>query len=162
VTVASDAHAAMPSVPLAERKRKVNTIGLTWARLWHQALQRLSRCAQVTQDDERDAFRAQLTDAEDWLYMDPEAEKGNADTFRGKLASLNAVGEPIAARAREAAARTERVTGAKLLIDLVKKAGKDWPATRPWLNATQVSSLVELVRHCFPVDNMLFMLLYLC
>ena len=78
--------------------------------------------------------------------MDPEAENGTADTFKGKLKTLTAVGDPIKARAHEAARRPDRVSGAKLLIDLVKKAKKDWPAARPWLNATHVDKLTTLVR----------------
>ena len=100
----------------------------------------------MTTEDERSTFRTQLTDAEDWLYMDPEAETGTADTFKSKLKTLTAVGDPIKARAYEAARRPDRVSGAKLLIDLVKKAKKDWPAARPWLNTTHVDKLTDLVR----------------
>lgn len=47
---------------------------------------------QVTTEEQREGFRTQLTDAEDWLYMDPEAEKGTAETFKAKLQSLTATG----------------------------------------------------------------------
>ena len=57
-----------------------------------------------------------------------------------------AAGDPIKERAYEAARRPERESGAKLLVDLVKKAGKEWPSTKPWLNATHVQRLTELVR----------------
>ena len=105
------------------------------------------RCVrQVTTDEQRDAFRGQLTDAEDWLYMDPEAEKGTADTFKDKLSALRAVGEPVAARVREAAERGDRVDDAKLLVDLVKKAVNSWPAAKPWMNTTFIETLSEKVR----------------
>ena len=105
---------------------------------------------QVTTEEERDAFRAQLTDAEDWLYFDPEAERGTADTFAAKLAVLAAVGDPIKTRVYEASRRPERLQGAKLLIGLVQKAQAEWPTQRPWLNATHVEKLGSLVRPLCP------------
>jgi hypothetical protein len=44
-------------------------------------------------------FIEQLTEAEDWLYGDGEAEA--ADAFQTRLAALKAVGEPISRRAAE-------------------------------------------------------------
>ena len=107
---------------------------------------RVATRLQVTTEEQRDAFRAQLNDAEDWLYMDAEAEKGNADTFRSKLRTLTDLGDPIKVRAYEAARRSDRVGGAKNLIAAVKKAAKDWSKERPWLNTTHVQKLADLVR----------------
>ena len=78
--------------------------------------------------------------------MDPEAETGTPDTFAAKLRALVAVGDPIKTRVYEASRRPERIKGAKLLIDLVRKAEKDWPKAKPWLNATHVAHLGSLVR----------------
>lgn len=105
---------------------------------------------QVTTEEQRDGFRTQLNEAEDWLYMDPEAEKGTAETFQAKLAALRGVGDPVQGRMREAAERDDRVGDAKLLVDLVKKAVNSWPDAKPWMNATFIEALAQKVRLPLP------------
>jgi hypothetical protein len=56
-------------------------------------------CCQVTTEEARVKFIEQLTEAEDWLYGDGEAEA--AEAFKSRLSALKAVGEPIARRAAE-------------------------------------------------------------
>jgi hypothetical protein len=100
---------------------------------------------QVTTEEQRDAFRAKLNKAEDWLYTDPEAETAKAATFQAKLAELIKVGDPIKVRVYESSRRQERIAGAKLLVDLVEKSANSWPEAKPWLNATHIQQLADMV-----------------
>jgi hypoxia up-regulated 1 len=100
----------------------------------------------VTTEDARDTFRSQLTDMEDWLYMDPEAETAGADILRAKLKTLTAVGDPIKMRAYELQRRPERVDGAQSIIVMVEMSTNSWPDTRQWLDVAQIQELRQLVR----------------
>jgi hypothetical protein len=99
----------------------------------------------VTTEEQRDGFRGQLTKAEDWLYMDPEAEAAKASTFKARLADLKKVGDPIKLRVYESSRRPERIAGAKLLVDLVEKSVNSWPEAKPWLNTTHIKQLADMV-----------------
>lgn len=107
--------------------------------------------AQVTKEEAREAFRSQLTEIEDWLYMDPEAESASAAMLLAKLATLTAVGDPIKTRVYEMQRRPERVEGARSVINMVALSTNSWPETRPWLDPAQISELRQLVcnaLHC--------------
>jgi len=75
-----------------------------------------NRLAPYEKDEARASLGKELDGMEDWLYG--EGEKANKGVFVQKLEGLQAVGEPIAARAREfdllpdAFARLERVVDA--------------------------------------------------
>lgn len=51
----------------------------------------------MSTEEQRTKFAAELTEAEDWLYMDGEGEA--VDAFKAKLKALKDVGEPIVRRA---------------------------------------------------------------
>ena len=105
---------------------------------------------QVTTEDMRDSFKEMLMDAEDWLYMDPTADKAEAEIFQAKLAVLKAVGDPIQGRVFEMQRRPERMQKALELTEVVAMATNSWPEMRPWLNATRVEMLREKVWHGAP------------
>lgn len=105
-----------------------------------------SAAVQVTTEEMRDSFKEMLTDAEDWLYMDPEADKAEAEIFKAKLDVLRAVGDPMHIRMYEMQRRPDRMKKALELTDVVAMATNSWLETRPWLNSTRVETLRETVR----------------
>lgn len=107
---------------------------------------------QVTTEEMRDSFKEMLTDAEDWLYMDPEADKAEAEIFKAKLDVLQAVGDPMHIRMYEMQRRPDRMKKALELTDVVAMATNSWLETRPWLNSTRVETLRGQVRPvgCIP------------
>lgn len=114
----------------------------------------------MTTEAQRSAFATALSDAEDWLYSDGEAE-GTA-AFRKKLKSLTALGEAIELRVRETEARPAAVESAKKWADVTKlvrgrvvaqhtqlcthnythQTIKTWETTKPWINATDKDALL--------------------
>lgn len=72
----------------------------------------------MTTEAQRTEFSAALSDAEDWLYADGEAEGTMA--FRKKLKSLTALGEAIQLRVKEQTARPAAVDSAKKWADITK------------------------------------------
>lgn len=108
---------------------------------------------QVTTEEMRDSFKEKLTDAEDWLYMDPEADKAEAEVFNAKLDMLQAVGDPMQIRLYEMQRRPDRMRKALELTDVVAMATNSWPEMRPWLNSTRVEMLREKVRPSWLCDR---------
>ncbi|KIZ04287.1 hypothetical protein MNEG_3673 [Monoraphidium neglectum] len=96
---------------------------------------------EVSTEEQRSDFREALMDAEDWLYGDGEAEA--AAGFRKRLAELRAVGNPIARRAAELAARPKAVAAARESAELALKVAGLWHETKPWINETDAAEMVE-------------------
>lgn len=78
----------------------------------------LTPATQVTTETQRSEFATALSDAEDWLYADGEAEGSTA--FRKKLKSLTALGEAIQLRVREKEARPAAVESAHKWAGITK------------------------------------------
>lgn len=89
----------------------------------------------MTTEEARDAFRSSLTDAEDWLYSDGEAEAAAA--FRAKLKTLTAVGDPMTRRAAEYEDRPKVVDAARKAVELDIKVVRGWEASKPYINETE-------------------------
>jgi heat shock 70kDa protein 4 len=64
--------------------------------------------------EEKDALTAALTEAEEWLYDNMEADRG---TFAGKLAALRKLGGPLQARKTEAEGRNAAVNALLAAVD---------------------------------------------
>lgn len=97
-----------------------------------EALETNGMLLQVTTEEQRMKFLEQLTDMEDWLYSDGEAEA--AAEFKKRLATLKAVGDPMSSRAHELEERPRalQVVSTKLQLDLQLAAA--WAETKPWVN----------------------------
>lgn len=77
---------------------------------------------EVSPEDERDDIISQLTDAEDWIYMD--GEDSDATGFRAKLKGLKDKTDPIFQRLAEKSLRPEAVEKAKSSISLYQSVMK--------------------------------------
>lgn len=98
---------------------------------------------QVTTEEQRVKFTEQLTDAEDWLYGDGEHE--GAAAYKAKLKGLKAVGEPMKYRAQEMELRPEMIRAVREQVELSLKVANVWPSSKPWINETEVKSVVDKV-----------------
>lgn len=96
---------------------------------------------QVTTEDQRSSFSSQLSDAEDWLYMEGEDEP--AAEFRKRLRQLQEIGDKMSHRASELNRRPESVAMAQEYINLLRKAINSWPEAKPWLDQTEIDKLVN-------------------
>eukprot|EP00884_Botryococcus_braunii_P010956 jgi/Botrbrau1/19862/Bobra.0549s0002.2 len=99
--------------------------------------------AAVASADQRGTFQALLTETEDWLYTDGDSDP--APTFRNKLDELKKLGDPIFLRRRERVQLPQAVGAARKLLEAVRHDLASWPATRPWLNVTQLNSALKKV-----------------
>ncbi|CAL5229767.1 g13152 [Coccomyxa viridis] len=98
---------------------------------------------EVTTEKQREAFKKELAQAEDWLYEDGAAQSG--PVFRKKLAALKQIGDPMSFRAAESASRPKAVEGARQLLELIGKSANAWPTIKPWLNETDIKGLTDQV-----------------
>ncbi|WIA37837.1 hypothetical protein OEZ86_014693 [Tetradesmus obliquus] len=96
---------------------------------------------QVTTEEARVMFIEQLTEAEDWLYGDGEAEA--ADAFSTRLAGLKAVGEPIARRAAELELRPQVLSAVKEQSEAAEKLIASWADTKPWINENDTKAAAD-------------------
>lgn len=99
--------------------------------------------AAVSTEEQREAFKAQLTEAEDWLYMD--GSDGGADEFRAKLAELQKVGAAMEKRASERTRRPEAVAKARAFAELARKVVAAWNTSKPHINETEKEGLLDKV-----------------
>ncbi|GJP38154.1 hypothetical protein CLOM_g22591 [Closterium sp. NIES-68] len=88
----------------------------------------------VTTEEQRDSFRSQLVDAEDWLYMDGENAK--VAEFKAKLADLKKTGDAFMFRKNELTARPAAVGVGRSFADSTYDLLESWRTDKPWLNAT--------------------------
>uniref|UniRef100_A0A383VU00 Uncharacterized protein n=1 Tax=Tetradesmus obliquus TaxID=3088 RepID=A0A383VU00_TETOB len=127
---------------------------------------------QVTTEEARVKFIEQLTEAEDWLYGDGEAEAADAFTtrlaglkavgepiarraaelelrpqaagaFSSRLAGLKAVGEPIARRAAELELRPQVLSAVKEQSEAAEKLIASWADTKPWINENDTKAAAD-------------------
>eukprot|EP00191_Tetraselmis_sp_GSL018_P000225 CAMPEP_0177610198 /NCGR_PEP_ID=MMETSP0419_2-20121207/19625_1 /TAXON_ID=582737 /ORGANISM="Tetraselmis sp., Strain GSL018" /LENGTH=935 /DNA_ID=CAMNT_0019105435 /DNA_START=222 /DNA_END=3029 /DNA_ORIENTATION=- len=96
---------------------------------------------QVSTEAAREELMSKATELEDWLYEEGENEV--AATYRGKLAELHALLDPISMRAAELEARPAAVQTVSMAIEEHSKEVADWEESRPWLNETQRLGLLE-------------------
>ncbi|CAD7703207.1 unnamed protein product [Ostreobium quekettii] len=95
----------------------------------------------VTTEEQRNTFSLELTETEDWLYM--EGEDQPAAEFKKRLAELEAVGKKMVENAAELTRRPEAVKTAQDSIELLRKVINTWPETKPWLNETEVEKFAN-------------------
>jgi hypoxia up-regulated 1 len=94
----------------------------------------------VTDEEQREKFSAELTDAEDWLYMD--GADSSAAEFDAKKDVLEAVGAEWVTRAKELERRPEAVARAKDFVDLAKKTVEMFNETKPWITEEEKAKLL--------------------
>lgn len=95
--------------------------------------------AAASTPDERGALHAALTDAEDWLYGDGEAE--GAGAFVAKKEELGKAADPIFTRAAEIRALPAALDEAATVAATVAADATAWRKARPWLPKDRVDGL---------------------
>ena len=95
--------------------------------------------AAASTPDERGALHAALTDAEDWLYGDGEAE--GASAFVAKKEALLKAADPMFTRAAEVRALPAALDEAATVAAAVTADATAWRKARPWLTKDRVDAL---------------------
>ena len=95
----------------------------------------------VTDEAQREAFGSELTEAEDWLYMDG-ADASSAE-FDAKKAALQLVGDEIIARAKELTRRPAAVAKARAFVDQLADSVAKLAELKPWIPEEDKAKLLE-------------------
>jgi hypothetical protein len=85
----------------------------------------------VTDDAQRDAFAAELAEAEDWLYMD--GAESSASEFDAKKEGLQATGDEWIKRAKETVKRPAAVAKAREFVAAAKETLAGFAESKPWI-----------------------------
>ncbi|KAL3679219.1 hypothetical protein R1sor_022175 [Riccia sorocarpa] len=85
----------------------------------------------VSTEEQRDNLRAELNEAEDWLYTD--GEDATAAEFKKKLENLKKSGDAIFFRLEELSARPTAVTEARAYLQTVTETLDQWGESKPWI-----------------------------
>jgi hypoxia up-regulated 1 len=99
--------------------------------------------AKVTDEAMREKYGAELSEAEDWLYM--EGADSTAEEFDAKRSTLQAIGDDWIDRAKELERRPEAVASAKAFVDLARKTVEAFAETKPWLSTEEKDALLAEV-----------------
>eukprot|EP00850_Spirogloea_muscicola_P022840 SM000314S12184 [mRNA] locus=s314:20611:26618:+ [translate_table: standard] len=97
----------------------------------------------VSTEDQRNEFRAKMSEVEDWLYA--EGDNANATEFRARLASLKGVGDQIFFWVEELTARPAGVEAFKGAAAEVRQTIDEMANTKPWINDTDKAKVLEEV-----------------
>ena len=98
----------------------------------------------VTTEEERESLKEELMEKEDWLYMD--GAHATAKEYKKTHEGLKAKGDAIEFRAKEQVERPKMVAKAQAFIEKSKSEVESWPEKKPWLNETDVASLLEEIK----------------
>jgi len=98
----------------------------------------------VTTEEEREALKEELTDKEDWLYMD--GADSTTEVFKQTHDDLKSKGDAIEFRAKEMTRRPAMIAKARAFIEKAKPEVESWPEKKPWLNETHVANLLEEIK----------------
>lgn len=90
----------------------------------------------VSTEEVREDVRAQLMDAEDWLYGD--GDNAETEVYVEKLQGLKNLTDPIQHRARELTARPEAMKKAQEFIKETRAAIEKLPKSKPFLTAEEI------------------------
>ncbi|KAL2613653.1 hypothetical protein R1flu_025345 [Riccia fluitans] len=85
----------------------------------------------VSTEEQRDNLRAELNEAEDWLYTD--GEDATAAEFKKKLDSIKKSGDAIFFRLEELSARPAAVADAQAYLQTVTETLELWGESKPWI-----------------------------
>ena len=99
--------------------------------------------AKVTDEAMREKYGAELSEAEDWLYM--EGADSTAEELDAKRSTLQAIGDDWIDRAKELERRPEAVASAKAFVDLARKTVEAFAETKPWLSTEEKDALLAEV-----------------
>lgn len=95
----------------------------------------------VTTEEEREAFKDELMDKEDWLYMD--GADSTTEVFKKTHEALKAKGDAMEFRAKELTRRPAQIEKARTFIGKARPEIESWSEKKPWLNETHVADLLE-------------------
>ena len=98
----------------------------------------------VTTEEEREALKEELMEKEDWLYMD--GAHATAKEYKKTHEGIKAKGDAIEFRAKEQIERPKMLAKARAFIEKSKSEVESWPEKKPWLNETDVASLLEEIK----------------
>ena len=90
----------------------------------------------VSTEETREDVRAQLMDAEDWLYGDGDSVE--ADVYDAKQAELKNLTEPIMLRASELTARPEAMKKALAFVEETRTKLEKMPTLKPYLKPEEI------------------------
>ncbi|KAG2448832.1 hypothetical protein HYH02_006183 [Chlamydomonas schloesseri] len=96
----------------------------------------------VSTEEQRESFRARLTDEEDWLYMEADEGEG-AQQFKDRLQQLKDIGEPIKRRAEELELRPKLLETVRKQLELKQSVVKAWADTKPWITEEERESMAK-------------------
>ena len=85
----------------------------------------------VTDEAQREAFAAELTEAEDWLYMD--GAESSTSEFDAKKEGLKATGDEWIKRAKETVKRPAAVAKAREFVNAAKESLASFADAKPWI-----------------------------
>jgi hypothetical protein len=85
----------------------------------------------VTDEAQREAFAAELTEAEDWLYMD--GAESSTSEFDAKKEGLKSTGDEWIKRAKETVKRPAAVAKAREFVDAAKESLASFADAKPWI-----------------------------
>ncbi|BFI40486.1 hypoxia up-regulated 1 [Marchantia polymorpha subsp. ruderalis] len=94
-------------------------------------LESLEGIETVSTEEQRDSLRAELNEAEDWLYTD--GEDATAAEFKKKLDGLKKSGDAIFSRLDELIARPAAVSEARTYLKTITETLEEWEESKPWI-----------------------------
>ena len=94
---------------------------------------------EVTDDAQREAFAAELADAEDWLYMD--GAESSTSEFDAKKEGLRATGDEWIERAKETVKRPAAVAKAREFVAAAKETLASFAESKPWISEEEKGTL---------------------
>ncbi|KAG2432896.1 hypothetical protein HXX76_008627 [Chlamydomonas incerta] len=107
-----------------------------------EALETDELMQKVSTEEQRESFRARLTDEEDWLYMEADESEG-AQQFKDRLAQLKDIGEPIKRRAEELELRPKLMETVRKQLELKQSVVRAWADTKPWITEEEREGMAK-------------------
>ena len=95
----------------------------------------------VTDEAMRDKFSSELTEAEDWLYMD--GAESTAGEFDAKKSELQAVGDEWITRAKELTKRPAAVAKARDFVSAALETIEQFQESKPWISDEEKQTLTD-------------------
>ncbi|GBG65617.1 hypothetical protein CBR_g51500 [Chara braunii] len=98
----------------------------------------------VTTEEQREQFRAELSEAEDWLYLD--GENAPAADFKRRLSALKKTGDLIFGRLTELSLRPTAVDHGRSMASESRQVVESWSESKPWINETDKQPLLMEIK----------------
>lgn len=85
----------------------------------------------VSTEEQRDSPRAELNEAEDWLYTN--GEDATAAGFKKKLDGPKKSGDAMFSRLDELIANAAAVSEARIYLKTITETLEEWEESKPWI-----------------------------